>query len=462
MAGGAGYNVTVKTNPSGQTCTVSSGSGTVASANVTNVAVSCTGGEVPRALARMISTGRMAVWVRAGPISVTGGCRSRPRRWPGPAAAIAGDIRTGETYTGDQYSQVEVTSTQLSGGQWIGPAVRAQNGGQDAYLGIYFWNNGSPVLRLFKRSAGSWIQLGNSYNSGPLAAGTKLELVAAGSTISFLQNGVERISGHRQQPFRRRTGHHVLRRRRSRQLVRRQTPAAERIRSAGPFRGLSGTVVLQDNGGDNLSVSANGPFTFSTPVAGGTGYNVTVKTNPSGQTCTVSSASGTVASANITNVAVSCTGGGGSAGTGGFEVQYQNTDANGVASYDVTSADNGYGPQVLRVLNPTNPAPGVPTISFTCSRSSQGWDHLRRWAGDPACAQRAGPVQPDDHRAVVRGRPLVRGQPQRREHPVRNLHDQGFGALGYAESGDHRHRAELADRVLEVWHRRTGSHPEAS
>ena len=36
------YSVTVKTNPSGQSCAVSNGSGTVGSANVTNVAVSCT------------------------------------------------------------------------------------------------------------------------------------------------------------------------------------------------------------------------------------------------------------------------------------------------------------------------------------------------------------------------------------------------------------------------------------
>ena len=70
--------------------------------------------------------------------------------------------------------------------------------------------------------------------------------------------------------------------------------------------GLSGTVVLQDNGGDNLSVSANGGFTFATALASGAAYNVTVKTSPSGQTCTVSSGSGTVASANVTNVAVTC------------------------------------------------------------------------------------------------------------------------------------------------------------
>ena len=52
--------------------------------------------------------------------------------------------------------------------------------------------------------------------------------------------------------------------------------------------GLSGTVVLQDNGGDDLSVSANGSFTFATPLVSGAAYSVTVKTNPAGQTCTVS------------------------------------------------------------------------------------------------------------------------------------------------------------------------------
>ena len=66
------------------------------------------------------------------------------------AAANSGDICTGKTFSSDQFSQIEVTSTQLSGGQWIGPAVRAQNGGQDLYLGIYWWNNGNPELMLFK------------------------------------------------------------------------------------------------------------------------------------------------------------------------------------------------------------------------------------------------------------------------------------------------------------------------
>ena len=75
----------------------------------------------------------------------------------------------------------------------------------------------------------------------------------------------------------------------------------------GTVSGLSGTVVLQDNGGDDRSVSASGAFTFATALATGSAYNVTVKTNPAGQSCSVANGSGTVGSANITNVAVTCT-----------------------------------------------------------------------------------------------------------------------------------------------------------
>ena len=83
-----------------------------------------------------------------------------------------------------------MTSTELSGGQWIGPVVRTQPGGQDAYVGLYFWNNGTQQLLVYKRAGGSWIQLGTSFNSGALPAGTQLKLMVAGFTISFLQNGL--------------------------------------------------------------------------------------------------------------------------------------------------------------------------------------------------------------------------------------------------------------------------------
>jgi len=41
LAAGANYSVTIGTQPTGQTCEVTNGSGTIDSSNVTNVAVKC-------------------------------------------------------------------------------------------------------------------------------------------------------------------------------------------------------------------------------------------------------------------------------------------------------------------------------------------------------------------------------------------------------------------------------------
>ena len=107
---------------------------------------------------------------------------------------LAGDIWTAQKFTSDQYSQIEVTSKQLTGNQWIGAAVRTQQDGEDAYVGLYYWNDGNPELMLAKRIRGSWTQLGDDYSTGPLTAGTQLKVMAVGSTILLLENGVLRVS----------------------------------------------------------------------------------------------------------------------------------------------------------------------------------------------------------------------------------------------------------------------------
>ena len=53
--------------------------------------------------------------------------------------------------------------------------------------------------------------------------------------------------------------------------------------------------------------------------------------------------------------------------TGGFQVSYQGTDAQGVRSYNVLSDSNGYGTQRVRVLPPAKPTRGLLTISWSCS-----------------------------------------------------------------------------------------------
>jgi hypothetical protein len=70
-----------------------------------------------------------------------------------------------------------------------------------------------------------------------------------------------------------------------------------------------GPLVLQNNGGDDLPISANGAFTFNSPLTSGP-YLVTIKPGgmPTGlgQACTISNGSGTIGSIDITGVRVRC------------------------------------------------------------------------------------------------------------------------------------------------------------
>ena len=76
----------------------------------------------------------------------------------------------------------------------------------------------------------------------------------------------------------------------------------------GTVIGLTGTVTLQNNGADNLIITADGFFTFTTPVISGTPYNVTILTQPVGQSCIVTNGAGIQPLKNVTNIVVSCAG----------------------------------------------------------------------------------------------------------------------------------------------------------
>lgn len=69
---------------------------------------------------------------------------------------------------------------------------------------------------------------------------------------------------------------------------------------------LSGqSVTLQNNSEDNLTVSSNTSFSFTTKVASGATYLVTVLSQPTGQTCTPNLNSGVV-SDNVSDVSIIC------------------------------------------------------------------------------------------------------------------------------------------------------------
>ena len=201
LAGGAAYNVTVKTNPSGQSCSVANGSGTIAAADVTNVAVSCT----------------------SNPTYAVGGSTS------GLSGTVVLRNNGGDDLTLTANGSFAF-ATKLAGGAAYNVTVKTNPSGQTCSVA-----NGSGTI-------------GSADVTNVAVSCTSNPTYAVGGSVSF----------------------------------------------------LSGTVVLQDNGGDDLSVSANGPFNFATKLAGGAAYNVTVKTNPSGQSCSVANGSGTIGSADVT------------------------------------------------------------------------------------------------------------------------------------------------------------------
>jgi FG-GAP repeat len=73
----------------------------------------------------------------------------------------------------------------------------------------------------------------------------------------------------------------------------------------GTVSGLTGTLVLRNNGADESSISANGSFSFTQALPNGATYEVTVRTQPDGQVCTLAGASGIV-NAAVTSVVATC------------------------------------------------------------------------------------------------------------------------------------------------------------
>jgi hypothetical protein len=102
----------------------------------------------------------------------------------------------------------------------------------------------------------------------------------------------------------------------------------------GTVTGLTGTgLVLQNNGGDNLTVTTNSVGYFPTWLATGSSYYVTVLTQPSGQSCSVSNGAGTVGTSDITNVNVTCS---------------------SATSTLACGSGNGTGYQGIHLYNPSN------------------------------------------------------------------------------------------------------------
>ena len=339
LASGAAYSVTVKTNPSGQTCTVSAGSGTVASANVTNVAVSC-------AAAASFSVGGTVSGLSGTVVLQDNGGDNLSLTANG-SFTFATALASGAAYSVTVQTNPSGQTCTVSAGSGTVASANVTNVTVSCAA-----NAAGTASDNFNRADGGLGANWTAISDGAMAISSQAVIGTVGATTGDIWTASAFASDQYSQirsPRRRCPGASGSRRR-----CGSRAPGRTTFTVGGSVSGLSGTVVLQDNGGDNLSVTANGSFTFATSLASGAAYSVTVGTNPSGQTCTVSSGSGTVGTANVTSVTVTCQ------SIGPLTVSYVSTDTNGVATYNMTSPIvSGGTTEPLRVLTPTNPAPGV-------------------------------------------------------------------------------------------------------
>ena len=293
VASGSGYAVTVASEPLGQSCSVSNGTGTVESGNVTNIAVGCVSNsyQISGTLTGLLG-GRSIVLQDNGGNSTTVSANGA-FTFSTPVASGAGYAVTIFSQPLGQICSVAMGSGTVAGANVSSVAVNCSDNTYDIQVaasgilrsGLTLQDNGTDNLS---------IGANGSYDfSTPLASGSAYSVTVLApppGESCTVSNGSGSVVGATV------TGIGVA-----------CTPNYYSI--AGTVSGLlhGNSVVLQDNGGNSTTVSGNLSYTFSTQIASGAGYAVTVSTQPPGQNCSVTNGSGTVVSANVSGVTVNCT-----------------------------------------------------------------------------------------------------------------------------------------------------------
>ncbi|MEZ5486610.1 MAG: Ig-like domain-containing protein [Steroidobacteraceae bacterium] len=300
---GTSYAVTVLTQPStpAQVCSVSAGSG-AATGNVSNIVVTCAttlytvGGTVSG-----LASGASVVLQNNGGMDLTVGANGS---FTFPTGVPSGSAFAVTVLT--QPSSPPQTCTVSGGSGTVGAAnVNSVmvDCATDAYtVGGTIAGLASGATVVLQGGAGLGTQTVTSNGSFAFGmavpSGTAYTVSVLTQPAAPLQNCVVSANG---------SGTVA-----SADVTNIQVNCTSLYTIGGTVTGLAagGTVVLQNNAGDDLSVAADGAFTFATPLAGGAAYAVTVLTQPTvpgpGQTCVVAMGAGTVGAADVTSVTVTC------------------------------------------------------------------------------------------------------------------------------------------------------------
>jgi N-acetylneuraminic acid mutarotase len=292
LASGSAYDVTTSSLPTGESCTVTNGSGTVTSSNVT-ATVNCTpndysiGGSVTGLLSGnsiiLQDNGANSTTVSSNTsftfsTKIASGSSYAVSISTYPVGQSCTVTKGSGTVAGANFNQVLVNCSDNDYN--IGVTVSGLNGS-----GLELQDNGADTLDV--ASDGTYT-FGTPVAAGSTYAVTVLTQPSSPGQICTVSGGSGKVAGSN---------------------VTVSVSCENTYTIGGTLSGLTtGSIVLQDNHTDNLTLLANGSFTFATPIADGSPYDVTVLTQPSGQDCTVSGGSGTVGAGNVTTVSIICSG----------------------------------------------------------------------------------------------------------------------------------------------------------
>jgi len=326
IGSGTKYAVTVKTQPSdpAQTCSVSNGSGTIAGANIASVSVACATDffQVSGTFSGLAAGDTVVMQTTgAGAVSVSSN-----------GTFVLATLAQGTAYT------VSVSTQPTTPAQTCLVANPTGSiGTGNASVSVTCTNNSFPVGGTVTGLMGSGLVLQTAGVNVPIAGGSTSfsTSLANGSPYTFS------VATQPSNPSQTCTVANPSGTVTSAPVTNVNvtcTPNTYTI--SGQISGLAGSgLVLQNNASNNLTITANGLFSFTNKIASGAPYAVTVLTQPTKppQTCTVTNGSGTVAAAPVVNISIACT-----TNTGRFAyVADTNDGPNGSMSYFTIAASNG-------------------------------------------------------------------------------------------------------------------------
>jgi N-acetylneuraminic acid mutarotase len=303
VASGSAYSVNVQTQPSGQICVVSNGSGTAATANVVSVTVACS------AIAANTNT-------IGGTIGGLTGSGLQLLDNGGDTISIASNATT---FT---------FPTTVASGAAYAVTVKTQPSGQSCSVSN---GTGTATANVTNVTLKCATTPANTYTvSGTISGLTSAPLVLELNGAEDLTFGAGATTFSFATPLKPSSTY---------QITVKTTPVGQvtcsvangsgTITSANivnvavscaPFYTFHGTVsnlngvtlslLLQNNGGYSSNrislLPGQSTFDFNVGLFNGTGYDVTVQQQPSGQSCTVANGSGTVSGSNVSSISVSC------------------------------------------------------------------------------------------------------------------------------------------------------------